>query len=76
MYIDSCLNMAPLSKNNKEQVMGIYSFLVPDTWHTEGNRERVKVEVDRSLVFDKSLKVNLKQCPVSLLVIQLIRLVR
>ena len=38
--------MAPLSKNNKEQVLGIHSFLVPDAWHTEGNRERVKVEVD------------------------------
>ena len=33
LYIDSCLNMAPLSANNKEQVLGVHSFLVPDTWH-------------------------------------------
>ena len=46
LYIDSCLNMAPLSANNKEQVLGVHSFLVPDTWHTEVGRERVKVEVD------------------------------
>ena len=26
--------------------MGIHSFLVPDTWHTEYERQRVKVEVD------------------------------
>ena len=37
---------------------------------------RVKAEFHRSLIFYKSPKVNLKQCPVSLLVIQLIRLVR
>ena len=46
LYIDSCLNIAPLSKNNKEQVLRIHSFLVPDTWFTEEERRRVKVEVD------------------------------
>ena len=47
LYIDSCLNISPLNENIKEQVMGIHSFLVPDTWHTElGERQRVKVEVD------------------------------
>ena len=46
LYIDSCLNIAPLSENKKEQVLGIHSFLVPDTWHMDVERERVKVEVD------------------------------
>ena len=46
LYIDSCLNIAPLSEKKKEQVLGIHSFLVPDTWHMDVERERVKVEVD------------------------------
>ena len=46
LYIDSCLNIAPLSENNKEQVLKIHSFLVPDAWYTEEERRRVKVEVD------------------------------
>ena len=45
LYIDSCLNIAPLSKNNKEQVLRIHSLLVPDTWYTEEEPQSLKVEV-------------------------------
>ena len=45
LYIDSCLNIAPLSKNNKDQVLRIHSLLVPDTWYTEEEHQGVKVEV-------------------------------